>query len=342
MYLTTTPVSDCPCCGAIGAVVIDNGRDYVTGLPGTWKFRECSHCRSLWQDPCPGREEIPALYPANYHFTRTEISVLPSAGMDWRGRIKLCALAEQYGYESLSSQSGFSAIERIASHLPGVKQRAGRTVRFIPSRSGGRLLDVGCGNGSFLRLMSDLGWECEGIEPDPKAAAVAQTAGLKVRAGNLEEIDLPANHYDAVSLSHVMEHFSQPSLAMQNMVRTLKPGGIFVSISPNPTGIIRRLFKDKWYELDAPRHLVLPSLRGYEALCKPVGLRTCCWTTMHIAFWILRESLSIRGTGAPGNCHATAGPRLFSALGAVLLSLMPSLGEEVVCFAKKETREAAT
>ena len=256
----TSPVPQCPVCGNAGSIWTEKAQDYITAIPGKWIFRRCSNCESLWQDPCTLAEDIGKLYPENYGFTRGEIPDVQWSG--FKLSVKAGILAAHYGYSNLGqsahSKSGFQAGKFIGKFsIP--RLQAGRMTRFLHYQQNGRLLDVGCGNGAFIKLMGNLGWQAEGIEPDPKAAQVATASGLKVMSGLIEDADLPHSHYDAITLSHVMEHFRQPRVALEKVAACLKPGGVLVSISPNPVGLISKLFHDKWYELDAPRHLVIPS-----------------------------------------------------------------------------------
>lgn len=333
----TSPVPQCPVCDNTGCIWTEKAQDYITGLPGKWIFRRCSVCESLWQDPCTADEGIGKLYPENYGFTRNEIQ-----DIKWNG-FKLSAkagiLAGHYGYSNLKQSAhstlGFQTGKFIGNFsMPRLK--AGRTTRFLHYRQNGRLLDVGCGNGAFIKLMGNLGWQAEGIEPDPKAAQVATASGLKVMSGLIEDADLPHSYYDAITLSHVMEHFRRPRIALEKIAGCLKPGGVFVSISPNPVGLLSKLFHHKWYALDAPRHLVIPSPKGYQIMCESVGFDTSCFTTMQIAYWILRESLSIRRTGKTGQCRSRFAPKIFSTLSSLATPFFKEIGEEVVCYAIKK------
>lgn len=333
----TVSVPTCPACGGEGKVNINDAKDYVTSMPGVWTFRQCTHCETLWQDPCTIDEDIGKLYPDNYGFTRQEIPTGREKG--FKASVKAGVFAYKFGYAHLLEEGNSKAglrIARILSVLPGMQQRAGRNIRYLSYQRNGRLLDVGSGNGAFLQQMQELGWQVEGIEPDPKAAAVATKLGFKVMPGTIEHTKLPDSYYDAVALSHVMEHFRQPQAALQKIIRCLKPGGVLVSISPNPAGFLSRLFQDQWYELDAPRHLVIPSPKGCRIMCEKLGFEVKCWTANQLFFWIYRECLSIRKTGKPGRCQARFGPKILSILSSIILPIFPNTGEEVVCYAVKK------
>ncbi len=330
----TEPVPRCPACNGDGVVTTNNAQDYITGTSGRWIFRRCRRCRSLWQDPCTVAEDIGKLYPENYLFTRDPVAAPDAKAPGFKASLKIQLLEKLYRYPSAATDRfGFA---RILGMLPSIRARIGRNVRYLPRVENGRLLDVGCGNGVFLQQMQELGWQAEGIEPDPEAAKIAVSRGFRVMSDTLEHADLPKEQYDAITATHVMEHFRQPQFALERIASSLKRGGTFVSISPNPVGLLSKLFQDKWYELDAPRHLVIPSPEGYRIMCRKVGLRPICWSTHLITFWIFRESVSIRRTGKTGQCSARIGPKLFSTLSSWLLPFFPESGEEVVCYAIKD------
>ena len=338
--MKTEPVHSCPVCKADGSIVLEHCLDRICDLPGTWTFRQCHKCDSFWMDPRPSREMIPLLYPDNYYFTHTQplhpFQLPQGLGMQLRFSTKLAVLERAYGYTGLSQRaaSRLSSIGKSLSFLPGLSRWAGYTVRFLHQRDRGRLLEVGSGNGKFLWLMSELGWEAVGIEPDPQAAKSTPT-GAKVMQCALDDAELAPASYDAVTLHHVLEHLPDPKSAVTKLADCLQPGGMLVSISPNPTGAMAQWFHNAWYELDAPRHFVLPSPKGYKHMLEDLGFQVNVWTTMQLAFWVYRESLSIQRTGQVGHHRGWLLPKVVSTVSSLLLLTFPNIGEEVVCVAVK-------
>jgi 2-polyprenyl-3-methyl-5-hydroxy-6-metoxy-1,4-benzoquinol methylase len=94
--------------------------------------------------------------------------------------------------ESLKQSIPFSQIERVVCIYLDPLRHADldASVIYLHQRSRGRLLDVGCGNGETLRTIRDLGWEVEGLVPDPLAVERAQALGLPIQRGSLARLQL--------------------------------------------------------------------------------------------------------------------------------------------------------
>ena len=103
----------------------------------------------------------------------------------------------------------------------------GRCLALLAARfpARGRLLDIGAASGVFLGLAKADGWTAEGVEIDPGLAAEAAAKGFKVYTRPLEELELPAGSYDAVTVFEVLSLMADPFKALSEIGRTLKPGG---------------------------------------------------------------------------------------------------------------------
>jgi 2-polyprenyl-3-methyl-5-hydroxy-6-metoxy-1,4-benzoquinol methylase len=99
--------------------------------------------------------------------------------------------------------------------------------------AGGRLLDVGAHAGRFLRLAGQAGWRAEGLELNPKTAAYAgRASGAVVHQGNVHGF-APAERYDAVTLTDVLEHIPRPMDVLIRVRELLRPGGWIAVKVPN-------------------------------------------------------------------------------------------------------------
>lgn len=129
-----------------------------------------------------------------------------------------------------------------------------RRIRFVEKhcrgQSRGKLLDIGCGDGSFLQNAKKLGWDVWGVETQP---AWARKNGLRV----METMEEATQHapYDCITLWHVLEHFRSPVAEIQQVSKLLSPGGkLFIAV-PDWGSLQARLFGPRWLALDLPRHL---------------------------------------------------------------------------------------
>lgn len=131
-----------------------------------------------------------------------------------------------------------------------------REVEAVANKEPGRVLDVGCGRGVLLQEFRRRGWEVQGTELSEQAASYArQTLNIPVEIGSLETLQFPANHFDAVTLWHVLEHVANPRALLAEINRILKPDGVLLVAVPNFDSLEARVAKDKWFHLDVPRHV---------------------------------------------------------------------------------------
>ena len=109
--------------------------------------------------------------------------------------------------------------------------------------SPGSLLDLGCGNGAFLRLALDNGWSGRGVDGAPALAQSARTQGTPVELCDLDQWERRDNAlYDAVRLWYTLEHVANPGRLVRLAVESLKPGGILLVGVPNDaTPLSRKL-----------------------------------------------------------------------------------------------------
>jgi SAM-dependent methyltransferase len=100
-----------------------------------------------------------------------------------------------------------------------------------------------------------MGWETYGVEVDPEASERARLKGLSVFTGELFEANFPNNFFDVVRMSYVLEHLPNPKQTLIEIKRILRPHGrIYISVQ-NARSLNYRLFREKWFSLDVPRHL---------------------------------------------------------------------------------------
>ncbi len=129
-----------------------------------------------------------------------------------------------------------------------------RRMRFVdaalPGMEGGRLLDIGCGDGAFLLAARAAGWNVAGTERNP---VLARTAGLDVYE-NVSMIG-KKDQFDCVTMWHTLEHMTDIRSMLQNIASVLKPEGVLIIAVPDFGGHQAKFFREHWLHLDVPRHL---------------------------------------------------------------------------------------
>ena len=121
----------------------------------------------------------------------------------------------------------------------------------------GCVLDIGCGNGSFLNALSQKGnFELHGIEPPGKSGDRAEEfRQIELHRGYLEEATYPPNKFDAIVLTHVFEHLPKPFETLQIIRKIARQNALLQIEIPNINSWQYNVFKSKWLHLDPPRHL---------------------------------------------------------------------------------------
>lgn len=117
--------------------------------------------------------------------------------------------------------------------------------------SGARVLDVGCGFGSFVQMCIDAGFDTQGIELNAAAVSVAKRRGLPVAQESLEALVARSpESLDAIFAFQVLEHVERPRAFIQSCIDALKPGGVLFFGVPNSRGYLGYTFD----LLDLPPH----------------------------------------------------------------------------------------
>lgn len=276
--IATEAVSACPLCNERRRNTLYKGlKDLLFGAPGEWTLNQCTGCGLVYLDPRPAMNDMDKAYTASYSHRK---SAKPSNGLTLpeqlmskvKSVIMLDYLTNSYGYKANPSLwKRMITFPFTAS--PYLREQAAYSVMKLPFTPGGRLLDIGCGVGKFIELMSDMGWKAEGLDTDPVVVQNCKGRGLSVREGTLEKQGYPDNYFDAITLKHVVEHVYDPVCLLKECHRILKPGGKLVLMTPNLESLGHKKFKQFWIGLDAPRHLFLFTAKTLSQAIQRAGLK---------------------------------------------------------------------
>lgn len=265
-------VPACPVCGTVERVVIQSGiRDWAFGAaPGQWTLHQCVHCGAAYLDPRLTPDSIHLAY-RNY-YTHAAPNHAPSGVVQKLRRLVANSYrTREFKAEFMPAIPGGWLLFKLFPADARMLQMDGRGLTAIQSGDK-RVLDVGCGNGRFLSFARALGWEASGVEMDPLAAATARAQGFKILASRVEELTgAMSGMFDAVTLSHVLEHVHDPVKLLMDCHSLLKPGGFLWLETPNIASVGYDLYGRFWRGLEAPRHLVLFSRSSLELCLRNAG-----------------------------------------------------------------------
>lgn len=147
------------------------------------------------------------------------------------------------------TQTGVSQEKYILTRVdPRADTRQNRghrqTYAFIKRHTTGpgRMLDLGCGDGTVLWLAREDGWQVQGVELFPEhAKLVRETLGFEVEVSDLTAYQGVKEAWDCVVLTHVLEHLPDPVGALIKIRGLLRPGGVGVLEFPNIDALDARL-----------------------------------------------------------------------------------------------------
>ncbi|MCB7129009.1 MAG: class I SAM-dependent methyltransferase [Candidatus Brocadiales bacterium] len=345
----TRPCPDCYVCGLPGQPLYSDLQDRHFGAPGKWNLKKCPDpdCGLIWLDPMPTEEDIGRAYEHYYtHNVDTGDQFLQSSSFSIRLylikksplRPLLLFLRQGYFASTFGYAPGTPLWQRLVSYglylFPREVRRLAQQLRYAHFVPGGKLLDVGCGDGTFLAQMRDLGWEVEGVEVDPLAVEQVRKLNLPVHCGSLEQRSFENNRFDVVSMNHVIEHIYNPLEVLKECYRILKPGGMLIAITPNTRSATHRKFKESCFHLDPPRHIHLFTSPALKNLASKAGFVVQMRTSAVGASWVYIESeLFARNHQSLKTC-----PQLFLSFKTLIFDLYESClilrgkdsGEEII------------
>lgn len=240
--ILTKPVPRCIRCGTDGDIYQQDVHDPDGMIPDAWSYRRCSNpdCRLVWLDPAPLPDELWKAYAQYHTHGKTRSNGLSG---------KLVSLTNRL----------YRGMAWPVWAITGLYRETRRMrLLMLDQLPAGSLLDVGCGGGRYLRRMQRKGWRVTGIDFDEQATRrVRERYGIDTHTGDLIDARLPTASFDAITMSHSIEHLPDPAATLRECLRLLKPGGHLVVVTPNVESRAASLFGACWRGWEPPRHLFL-------------------------------------------------------------------------------------
>jgi len=223
-----------------------------------WYFVQCSHCGHVWLNPRPAVAELGTIYPPTYY---------------------------AYNY------AGINPIARKAKAFLD-RRKISRILRKC-DKSPRTYLDVGCGDGRFLKVLETLGVlrsGLYGLELDRRVVEGLHSAGYpQVFCDRVEDAtDIPERGIDLITMFHVIEHVDDPATVVRRIYDWLSPRGIFALETPNLDSLDARIFRRTyWGGYHIPRHWNLFTPETITRLLTDNGMQVLAiaFQTGH-SFWM--------------------------------------------------------
>jgi SAM-dependent methyltransferase len=190
----------------------------------------------------------------------------------------------------------------------------------------GRLLEIGCASGAFLRSAVEAGWVVVGIEPSEELSAKAREALMgrgEVLCTTLQNASLPPSSFDAVVLWDVLEHVCDPMGFMRACTSLLRPGGYLFANVPDLDSMQARILGTRW-PLFLPEHLNYFNRRSLRLCGTRANLTWMQFGRRPASFSISYVFYRLAQHRVPG---ASIGYRLVSRLGIGGIIIPVPLGE---------------
>lgn len=263
----------CLLCGRDEATPLAEATDPTPASGPGLRFAvvRCRHCSLTYTNPRPSADTIGGFYPPGYA-----------------------------PHDPKAADRGAGLPSRLQCRVMGhpCPERRG----LLPVKPPGRLLDFGCGGGSYLTRMAELGWTVTGLDCSPDAVrTVREKLGHAAHLGTLPHPDLAPGSFEVVTLWQALEHVHKPVEVLREAYKLLVPGGCLVVAVPNWDSYARSWFGEHWFGMDLPRHLTHFTPSTLRTTLQAAGFRVSAVRGLTHAGWIRSSARRTTAAGAGGS-----------------------------------------
>jgi SAM-dependent methyltransferase len=235
-------------------------REMMFGSRERFEYFSCAACDALQIIDALDGEELARHYPADYY--SYDISTQPRL-LRWL----------TMRHDRFELHMGGGLIGALTAALPAsIRAGIGDAVRVIGQlslRREMRILDVGCGSGALLDRLAGAGFS-NLLGADPLLAADSNTPrGVPLMKRYLDEV---TGEFDLIMFNHSLEHVPDPVASLKAASERLTADGICLVRVPTTSSEAWSTYRENWFQIDAPRHMVIPSRQGMALAADAVGL----------------------------------------------------------------------
>jgi 2-polyprenyl-3-methyl-5-hydroxy-6-metoxy-1,4-benzoquinol methylase len=266
----------CRACGSLATEPF-TVREMMFGTREAFAYRECATCGSLTIEAVP--DDLVLQYPASYYTNHAKAAIAQD------NAVVRAAIRTLVAHRVFRRRSRLLPIAARVTRVPKELADVAPIIADAPLRSfDDGILDVGCGaQATRLASLRKLGFR-RLLGVDPFIPADTTYAGVPVRKAYLR--DVVGDTFRLVMFHHSLEHVPDPLETLLDAERLLEPGGSVLIRTPITGTHLWREYGTSWVELDAPRHLVVFSLKGLQALAMRAGFEIVktTWDSGHWEF----------------------------------------------------------
>ncbi len=257
---------NCPGCGGEGGETVYTGRDWIGQSDQPMCITCCATCGLCYTNPRPTPEALGRYYPQDYEpYQRQKGEIDRGVGLG--AAVRSLILRDAYAAPTHQPRGLAKMAARLLRHV-----RSADTLGFAIAYEGnGRLLDFGCGNGTFLRRMRLLGWDVTGVDFSEQAVGAVRASGLTALQGTLPHPQLSPGSFDLITMRHALEHVPDAKAILLATRDLLTPGGKLHIQVPNFASWEVEHFGDASHVLQLPRHFVHFSPQSLEMILRDNG-----------------------------------------------------------------------
>ena len=233
----------------------------MLGLGGEFRYASCTSCGSIQLFTIP--EDLGPYYPRDYY----SFGLLQPSGL-LRNLLKKIRIRTflATGWKFFLPPFG------------------GYWLKKLHPKFTDRIADVGCGNGQLLYELHVSGFkDLHGFDPFLENES-RLGAGLQLWKKELEQTDL---YFDVLMMHHSFEHMADPEQVLKTCFERLNPGGRLLVRCPVSDAKVWKEKQSLWVQLDAPRHMTIPSTQGFVAAAQRSGfeVQEIIFDSTSFQFW---------------------------------------------------------
>jgi SAM-dependent methyltransferase len=257
---TNAVTEACRLCRSAGPHQTIAVREMMFGSRERFEYFTCVACDSLQIMHALDGEELARHYPSDYY--SYDISTQPRL-LRW-----LTTRHDRFELHRGGGLVGAFTAALPTSVRAGIGDAA-RVIGQLTLKREMRILDVGCGSGALLDRLAGAGFN-NLLGADPFLAADSKTPrGVPLMKRYLNEV---TGEFDLIMFNHSLEHVPDPVATLKAACERLATEGICLVRVPTTSSEAWATYRENWFQIDAPRHIVIPSRHGMALAADAVGL----------------------------------------------------------------------